>query len=203
MTALLAEAPTGPAAFLAFLDARPDHERWELIDGEAVMQATATITHALIAGNIDRLFNETFDREGSTWISIQNVMADLNAVVQGNMYVPDVMVLDGKSVVPNQNTTSGLIAAVEIVSPSDRRRRGGTVPIIDSKLDRYRQMPSCQVVMLVEQQVPRLRLFVRSGESWSERSVTRLDAEVSIPLLGFRCQLRDIYRRTALGHAPS
>lgn len=31
--------------YLAFLDARPEDERWELIDGEAIMMTPPTMCH--------------------------------------------------------------------------------------------------------------------------------------------------------------
>ena len=46
---------TGPMTvedFFAFTDARPDEEKWELIDGEPVLNATPSYVHQRIVGNI-------------------------------------------------------------------------------------------------------------------------------------------------------
>ena len=46
---------TGPMTveeFYAFTDARPDEEKWELIDGEPVLNAAPGNRHQLILGNI-------------------------------------------------------------------------------------------------------------------------------------------------------
>jgi Uma2 family endonuclease len=201
MTALLAHDLTSRAAFLSFLDTRPDHETWELIDGEAVMQASPTLTHALIAGDIDRLLNEAFVRARTSLVSIQNAMADLSLIGRGNMYVPDVLVLDGSRISPEQNTTAELLTAVEILSPGDIRTSGELARRIQVKLDHYRRLPSCSVVMLVTQHAPGLRLHKRIDGSWTEERIESLAAEVIIDELGLRCDLRDFYRRTFLARS--
>ena len=38
--------------FYAFTDARPDEEKWELIDGEPVLNAAPSPTHQLIVRNV-------------------------------------------------------------------------------------------------------------------------------------------------------
>ena len=46
---------TGPMTleeFYAFTDARPDEEKWELIDGEPVLNASPSDFHQLILSNI-------------------------------------------------------------------------------------------------------------------------------------------------------
>lgn len=200
MTALLTEAPaTGRSDFLAFLEARPDHERWELIDGRAVMQASATLIHALIAGNVDRLLNGALDAEGSPWVAIQNAMIDLTASTPGNLYVPDVMVVDTRTIEPLQNTAEICLVAVEIVSPSDERRIGrGGPKQIDVKLDRYRAFAVCEAVLTVRQDVMQASLSLRRRDGWSEEIVAEPDAPLVIPPVGLRCTLRDLYARTPL-----
>ena len=48
--------------FMAFLEARPDEERWELIEGVAVMQAPPSYAHQRIAYNLCELLNSAFAR---------------------------------------------------------------------------------------------------------------------------------------------
>jgi len=38
--------------FYAFTDTRPDHEKWELIGGKPVLNASPTGIHAMIVGNV-------------------------------------------------------------------------------------------------------------------------------------------------------
>lgn len=192
------------ADFLAFVESRPDEERWELIEGARVMQAGASLVHQIIAGAVARLINDALDRRGSSWLAIQTAMVDLTAFSPGNMYIPDVLVIDTDEVVPGQNLTERCFVAVEIVSPSDRRRSGklGGRRKIDVKVERYRTLPSCQAILVVEQGATDLRLSVRAGEGWAEQHLTDPDAEVRLDAVGLTCRLRDLYRRVQLPARP-
>ena len=44
--------PMSVEEFFAFTDARPDDEKWELIDGEPIMSPSASFTHQIIVGNL-------------------------------------------------------------------------------------------------------------------------------------------------------
>jgi Uma2 family endonuclease len=44
--------PMNVEEFFAFTDTRPDHEKWELIDGERVLQASPTTRHQKIVINV-------------------------------------------------------------------------------------------------------------------------------------------------------
>src|SRR5437763_1804569 len=46
--------------FMAFLDTRPDDERWELIEGIAVMMAPPSRAHQRIARNFAEVLNSAF-----------------------------------------------------------------------------------------------------------------------------------------------
>src|SRR5436190_24162824 len=46
------------AEFRAFQARRPDHERWELLGGMAMMMTPPTIAHNQIASNLERFLNE-------------------------------------------------------------------------------------------------------------------------------------------------
>lgn len=51
-----------PAAFRSFQAARPDEERWELIDGTPVMMTPPLIDHNRIASTLERLLNDALER---------------------------------------------------------------------------------------------------------------------------------------------
>src|SRR5262245_63412545 len=46
--------------FMALLETRPDNERWELIEGVAVMMASPSYAHQRIASNFCALLNNAF-----------------------------------------------------------------------------------------------------------------------------------------------
>lgn len=200
MSAVLTQADRlSPEGFMAFLEPRPDHERWELFDGFAVMQANASLPHQFIASTIARLIDDALLRQNSTWTAIAQGMVDLGPVFADNMYVPDVLVLDTKGIEPLQSFTSECIMAVEVVSPSDRRRIGrGLGRKIEVKTERYRALPRCQAVLIVEQDRMDATLHLRGEDGWSEQRVVEPDEKVVVPPVGLVCRLRDFYLRTSL-----
>lgn len=204
MSAALTQAERlSPDGFMAFLEPRPDHERWELFDGVAVMQASPTFVHALVLRNIDQLINHALQASGSDWVGLQNTMADLNEVVPGNMFVPDLMVVDSTIIEPLMNFTSECIMAVEVISRSDRRRVGrGLDRKIEVKTERYRALPRCEAVLIAEQDRMDATLHLRGPDGWSERHMIDPDEEIAIPLVGLVCRLRDFYLRTSLVRRP-
>ena len=46
--------------FMAFLETRPDEERWDLIEGVAVMMAPPSVAHQRIVQNLCGLLNTAF-----------------------------------------------------------------------------------------------------------------------------------------------
>src|SRR5437867_7927745 len=46
--------------FMAFLETRPDNERWDLIEGVAVMMAPPSYAHQRITRNLCELLNSAF-----------------------------------------------------------------------------------------------------------------------------------------------
>lgn len=205
MSARLAPAPDRTRAdFLAFVEERPDEERWELIDEVRVMQAGASVMHQIIVMNIARVLNDMLERQDTRWFAIAGAMVDLTASSPGNMYIPDVLVIDTDEVLPDQNTTDRCYAAVEIISRSGKRRSGklGGRRKIDVKVERYGTLPSCGAILVVAQDRMEARILVRSGEGWTERLVDEPDGAVEVEPLGLSCRLRDLYRRVVLPAKP-
>jgi hypothetical protein len=87
-------APLSVAAFRAWLQSRPDEERWELIDGVAMMMAPPTRDHQRIASNLERLLNDALELPRPTLSAYQRVGLDLGAVAENYDPEPDVAVID-------------------------------------------------------------------------------------------------------------
>ena len=51
-------------AFLAFLEGRPESERWELVGGMPLMMTPPRIAHQRIASNIERALNAAIEVSG-------------------------------------------------------------------------------------------------------------------------------------------
>ena len=95
---------TGPFTveeFYAFTDARPDHEKWELIDGELILNASPAFLHQKIIGNI-LVELATRSRElGETWFVIPGIGA---LVSDTSRPEPDVMLLPRDAVPADPRT---------------------------------------------------------------------------------------------------
>ena len=64
-------------AFRAFVETRPEEERWELIDGVAVMMNPPTLAHQRIAGNLERLLNSALETHDPGRMAFQRPGLDL------------------------------------------------------------------------------------------------------------------------------
>jgi Putative restriction endonuclease len=67
------------AEFRAFQEKRPDHERWELLGGVAMMMTPPTITHNRIAGNLERLLNDRLERHTPSLLATQRPGLELGS----------------------------------------------------------------------------------------------------------------------------
>ena len=65
--ALQSDYRTTIEAFHAFIDDRPDDEKWELIDGEIVLNPTPTNLHQVIAGTLIHELHKARDRKRADW----------------------------------------------------------------------------------------------------------------------------------------
>src|SRR5579862_8230430 len=106
-------------AFMAFLETRPHGERWELIEGVAVMMAPASPIHQLIAYNFCRLLNDACAAQSLDLIAYIDI-GIRNFGLRNFQPVPDVVVLPG---MPSYEPYSERYRlAAEVLSPSDTRR---------------------------------------------------------------------------------
>ena len=204
MPALLTDAPPLDAhrSFWDFVASRPDDEKWELIGGRFVMQAQPSIDHQIIAGNLDRRLSEGLERIGSDRVVIQNPAIDLRPVIEGNTYVPDVAVIDQSDVEPGRTVSGSCYLAAEIISPSDHRKPSGThCEKIAIKLAGYQALPTCEVVLLIEQRVITVTLATRAGSGWITRRLTDPNDRLALPEAGLDCRVGDLYARTSLARA--
>src|SRR6266568_391373 len=61
--ALAGSAPIQVAEFLGFLKFRPDEERWQLVEGTAIMMNPPTLAHQVIAMNLSQLLIRALERK--------------------------------------------------------------------------------------------------------------------------------------------
>ena len=105
--------------FYAFTDTRPDEEKWELIDGEPVLNAWPTRLHQIIALNIAAGLRNQISKP--QW----EVLPGLGVRVSDtNLPVPDVLIRPSSAPAgdPASRECDDMIVAFEVLSPSTRDR---------------------------------------------------------------------------------
>lgn len=174
--------------YLAFLRARPPEERWELIDGVAVMMNPPTYRHQEIEANLLGLLRDALGR----------ARPDLTAVSGGGVLVegyprfrpqPDIVVVDRG--LDETVYADRFYLAAEVLSESN------TPEFIGLKVERYKQNPHNLYTLVIAQREVRIDLMSRAND-WHPVVLRSLDDQFELPDLGFRCAVRDLYRGTPL-----
>lgn len=105
---------------IADIEALPEGERAELIDGRMYMMASPTATHQRLIGFLHvEFYNYIKDKKGKCEVFLSPFAVYLN---ETNNYVePDLIVVCEKDKVDEKGCHGGPDLAIEIVSPSSRR----------------------------------------------------------------------------------
>jgi Uma2 family endonuclease len=178
--------------FRGFLQGRPDEERWELIDGVAVMMAPPTLAHQRIASNLERLLNDALESHAPMFTAYQRVGVNLAPPVEHYDPEPDIVVIDSAAAdQPDERYVDRFHMAGEIVSSSDRT-------YVESKRGVYKLHETCRCILTVQQERFEVRVDLRTDEGWQEQLLTKPDDLLVLPEFGLRCKLSDLYRGTAL-----
>jgi Uma2 family endonuclease len=176
--------------FYEFTDRRPDEEKWELIDGEPILNAAPSRLHQGIVKNV--LFALTLrERElSAAW----EVLPGLGVrVSETNRPEPDVVVL------PRTDVSLGLqgrdrsdaLAAFEVLSPSTEDRD------LRWKRAAYTSLASLTHYVVIAQDAVEVVVFARDKE-FAEKRLRSLSESVDVPALGISLSLAEIYRGTGL-----
>jgi Uma2 family endonuclease len=184
---------TGPMTvdeFYEFTDRRPDDEKWELIDGEPILNAAPSRLHQAIVKNV--LFALTLrERELSpTW----EVLPGLGVLVsETNRPEPDVIILPRTSASPDLGgrDRSDALVAFEVLSPSteDRDPRWKRVA--------YTSLTSLTHYVVIAQDAVEVVVFAREN-GFAEKRLRSLNGSVEVPALGISLSLAEIYRGIGL-----
>jgi Uma2 family endonuclease len=179
---------TGPMTieeFYALTDTRPDEEKWELIEGEPVLNAAPSDFHQLILANLVAVLTNERRRRGASWLAIPGIGARVSNTSRPE---PDVMILPkrpqrGDSA---RRDTTEAIVLFEIMSPSTATR--------DLKWKRiaYTSLPALSHYVVVAQDSVDVVVFAREA-GFSERRFKSLDDVIELPALGMSLPLSEIY----------
>ncbi len=177
--------------FLAFYDTRPKGEKWELIEGVAVMSPTPVEHHQVIVGNIVTFLLNHKRRTGATWIAMPGVGTRV-PVAQTSLPEPDIFVKATPAT--DRSITEDALVIIEVLSRSN------------TKADRawrkrvYASVPNCQHYVTVSMKKPLVEVFDRATD-WKDRLIEDIDAAAALPAIGLSIPLEDIYRWTPLERA--
>jgi Uma2 family endonuclease len=178
--------------FRRFVDGRPDKERWELIDGVAMMMTPPTLAHQRIASNLERLLLDALESHAPTKTAFQAIGVNLGPAVDDYDPEPDVVVTDlDTAETPDERYADRFYLAAEIVSASDRVDVG-------SKREAYKLHGSCTCILTVQQDRFEVRIDLRTDAGWSEQLLKKPDDILALPDFGLHCKLSDLYRGTPL-----
>jgi Uma2 family endonuclease len=184
---------TGPMTveeFYAFTDARPDEEKWELIDGAPVLNAAPSDFHQLILKNLIVILSIIERRTSADWLVIPGIGA---LVSRTSRPEPDVMILPKSSIRRDraQRDTQDALVLFEIMSPSTASRD------LKWKRTAYTGMAALTHYVVIAQDAADVVVFERES-GFEERRYRSADDAITFAPLGISLPLSEIYRDTGL-----
>jgi Uma2 family endonuclease len=178
--------PMTAEEFFAFTATRPDEEKWELIDGEPIMNASASFLHQLIVKNLVIEMARLEAAADPPWISIPGIGVRISDV---NVPVPDVLVRPKTPV--SGSECDDMIVAFEVLSPSTGYRD------LRWKRRAYSSLPTLQHYVIVAQDAVEVLSYART-DGFLERRFERLDLDLDLPSIGISLPLAKIYANIEL-----
>jgi Uma2 family endonuclease len=188
-------APLPPASgamdvdeFMAFLETRPDGERWDLIEGVAVMMAPPSYAHQRIASNLCSLLNSAFAGQRLDLFAYQRAGVR-NPGLRNFQPEPDIVVVPG--VAGYDLYSEQFQLAGEVLSPTNTRAE------IELKFRRYREAPHNLYVVVIEPREFLVTVYARN-HNWESITLSKVEDPIEMPEFGLRCRLGDLYIGTPL-----
>jgi Uma2 family endonuclease len=183
---------TGPMTvedFYAFTDKRPDNEKWELIDGEPVMQASADSRHQRILGNLAFFLEQIARGSRPNWQAMPGIGLRLSGT---NRPEPDLIIRPKGH--PEENPFArdcdDVVVVFEILPPSTQDRD------LRWKRTAYATLPSLTHYVVIAQDTVDVVVFAREAD-FTERRLRAGDT-LDLPALGISVPLAEIYHDTGL-----
>lgn len=185
MNVRLPAAMTKPA-FLAWTEAQ--EERYELVEGRAVMMTGGARAHWQIARNIAASLDARIDR--ARWDVLPEFGVDLGPTT---VRFPDVVV-DNAGGAPTDKTAKAPVVIVEVLSPSSAR-----IDLAD-KAAEYLRLESLATYIVVAQDEIKAWVWTRTDNGFpSGPAVLEGPGSViPIPALAIELPLQEVYGRVRL-----
>src|SRR5258708_2422563 len=161
--------------YFAFTETRPDNEKWELIDGEPVLNASPSGLHARILKNLIFLLTTIERRQPQSWEAIPGIGV---RVSDTSLPEPDVFILPAGTVRrdPYKRETEDVLVTFEILSPSTAERD------LHWKRLAYTSLPSLSHYVVIAQDAVDVVVFARDAR-FAEHRIQSLRDSIEIPSL--------------------
>jgi len=166
-------------AFLAWEERQP--VKYEFDGFGPVPRTAVCVDHARIQANIIHTLGNGLD-DGPC----QVFGSDLKIAVAESIRYPDILVTCGPLAGQDRIVTSPVVV-FEILSPTTQ----GTDRIIKNR--EYRDTPSIQRYVILEQDQQAATVFSRNGDLWAVEVLTGVET-ISLPEIGIVLPLADCYR---------
>jgi Uma2 family endonuclease len=176
--------------YFAFTDTRPDNEKWELIDGEPILNASPSGLHQRILLNLAFLLGDIQRRQPQSWEATPGIGV---RVSDTSLPEPDFFILPAGTMRrdPYGKETRDVLVAFEILSPSTADRD------LRWKRTAYTSLPSLTHYVVIAQDAVDIVVFAREA-GFAERRLRSLADSLDLPALGISLPLAEIYRDTDL-----
>jgi Uma2 family endonuclease len=184
----IADIGTGPMTvdeFYAFTVTRPDDEKWELIGGEPVLNASPLDVHQWIVRNV---FGWLLNREwelNPPWAVLPGLGV---RVSEKDRPEPDVLVFPSAHHQPEgRRDRSDVIVVFEVLSPSTEERD------LSWKHKAYTSLSSLTHYIAISQDAVEVIVFARDDD-FKRRRIRSLDEKIELRSLGVSLPMAAIYR---------
>jgi Uma2 family endonuclease len=180
---------TGPMSveeFYAFTETRPDNEKWELIGGEPILNASPSPIHQWIVKNLVVALTLRERQLKASWAILPGLGV---RVSQTDRPEPDVLVIPraASSLDSLERDTGEVIVAFEILSPSTEDRD------LRWKRTAYTGLPSLTHYIVIAQDRVEVVVFAREA-GFAERRYRSIDDTIDLSSLGVSLPISEIYR---------
>ncbi len=189
MQAKLAEADQMTIAeFLAFMDSRPDGERWELIEGVAYGCRVRTQIEQCVTVNIAMALTNAKHAAEAQWTPILGVFTQV-PVAPNTLLRPDLFVKEAEP--EDAVTTADALVIFEVLAKTDDNSARTWRKRV------YASVPNCQHYVAVSTKSAEIIRHDRA-DGWVGTIVHGLDATLALPAIKANVALRDTYRGTPI-----
>lgn len=171
--------------FLAFTQRQPDDERWELIDGEPILNASPSYGHQKVVKHLVLLLGRLEGRSAS-WEMLPGLGVRLS---DRSMPMPDVLIRPPVAI--DGSYCADMTVAFEVISPSSRSRD------LRWKRRAYATLPSLEHYVVLSQTAVDIRCYDRATD-WAERRVKGASEVLHLAAIDLDLPAATIYAGTGL-----